>query len=247
MTGSDPFLSEHDFLDANMCDSVVQCLGRHPEAGFDRNPARPGTFVTYGRAAYLDVCLQGADADRDYYARLPDSNRTLQSLFGDLLNRLRVELGHILGDPVAYLPEQLALPGIHIFRGPGIRSAGEAGAHFDVQYQRLHFGSMVDRSVSPISFTALLEGPACGTGLQVHNVSYQDYERAYLMGRIVSLQQLVERRTSAYFPYSLGRLVVHRKLFVHCIATPGPVSADDQRITLQGHAIRSRGTWILYW
>lgn len=240
-------ITEHPFLDVAACEALVEVLNRNSHLAVDRGPVSPGRFVTYGRAAYLDVCLTGADPERNYYRIVSSSNLILRSILGTVLDDLRTAIGDVVGGPTVYLQDQLALPGIHIFRSHGIRSAGEAGAHFDVQYQKLALPQPPDRDVHPISFTVLLRAPACGTGLQVHNVSYEDYERAYLMGRIVSLEQLIARRTSAYYPYTVGTLVVHHGLLVHCIATPGPVALTDERITLQGHGIRCGGAWILYW
>ena len=247
MKGPAAHITEHPFLDAAECEALAEALNRNSHLALDRGPASPGCFVTYGRAAYLDVCLKGADPERNYYSVVASSNLGLRSIIGPVLDDLRTAIGDIVGEQTVYLPDQLALPGIHIFRGHGIRSAGEAGAHFNVQYQKLALPQAPDRDAQPISFTVLLRAPACGTGLQVHNVSYQDYERAYLMGRIMSLGELVGRRTSAYYPYAVGTLVVHHGLLVHCIATPGPVATTDERITLQGHGIRCGGTWILYW
>jgi hypothetical protein len=101
-----------------------------------------------------------------------------------------------------YRPKHYALPGIHLFRGSGIKGAGEAGTHFDVQYQKMNFSPPPDAGAPPLSITVPLRLPANGTGLRVHDVSYADYERAYRMGRINSVEQLVQRRTSAYYAYS---------------------------------------------
>src|SRR5450755_2024524 len=132
-------ITEHPFLDETCCGSLVERLDAHREVALDRNPQKPGSFVTYGRAAYLDVCLERADPERDYFGVVAESNRALQSVLAGFYDDLRTELQRLLGEPVAYEPEFLALPGVHIFRGLGIRSASEAGAHFDVQYQKLRF------------------------------------------------------------------------------------------------------------
>ncbi len=168
----------------------------------------------------------------------------LQSALGGFYETLRVKLAEILGEPVGYEPKFLAMPGIHIFRGAGIRSPGEAGAHFDVQYQRLKFPVEPDSGPPPISVTVMVRAPACGTGLRVYNVSYADYERTYRLGRINSVEELVRRKTSAYHPYTPGNLFLHRGLIMHCLATPGPIRPDDERITLQAHGVRCGGTEI---
>ena len=224
MTKAAVSISEYPFLDEAMCRAVVTELEEHTELALDRSPTRPGTYITYGRAAYLDVCMSRAKPERDYYGALAVSNRGLQSILGGFLEKFRAKIELILDQPVIYEPDFLALPGVHIFRREGIRRAGEAGVHFDLQYQKLALPRPPDEDVKPISVTLPLRNPLHGTGLQVHNVSYEDYERAYKMGRITSLDQLVQRRTSAYYPYSIGTLFLHRGLVLHCLATPGPMA-----------------------
>ncbi len=242
-----PLVSEHEFLAPHACEALIAALARHPELAQDRNPSFPGSFVTYGRAAYLDFCLPRADPQRDYVDAVGHSNRGLASVLGDFLDRLRAKIEELLGEPVAYAPETLALPGVHVFRGFGIRSAGDAGYHFDVQYQRLPLPAPIDPDTPPISVTVPLRNPAHGTGLRVYNVTYDDYLRAYHQGRIAGLDDLVRRKTSAYYPYRVGTLIVHRGLVVHCLTSPGPILATDERITVQCHGIRCGGVWILYW
>jgi hypothetical protein len=240
-------ITEHSFLDQNECEAIISLLNEHPQLAIDRNPKQLETFITYGRAAYLDVCLPQAEPDRNYFSIVAQSNQLLQILLEDFYEKLRVMIEELLGDPVKYEPNLLSLPGIHIFRGSGIHSAGASGVHFDVQYQKLKFPAPLDVNIPPISFTIPLINPSNGTGLQVHDVSYEDYERAYRRGYINTFDQLVQRRTSAYYPYTIGRLFLHRGLVAHCITSPDPISHSDERITIQGHGVRSEGTWILYW
>jgi hypothetical protein len=245
--GAATIISEHDFLEPAECDALIAILERNRHLGLDRNPAMPGTFVTFGRAAYLDVCRTGVDPSTDYFGAIAQSNRSLREILGSFYERLRAMLQSLFGEPVTYEPERLALPGVHVFRGQGIRSAGEAGSHFDVQYQKLPMPGPLDPQAPPISVTIPLRNPVNGTGLQVYDVTYSDYERAYRLGRISKLEELVKRRTSAYYPYTVGRAVLHRGLVVHQLTSPGPIADDDERITLQGHGVRCGGRWILYW
>src|SRR5258706_9821077 len=124
-------VTHHPFLDEEACNSLLATLDQHRELALDRNPAKTGTFVTYGRAAYLDVCRPHVDPERDYYGCISLSNHSLQAILGDFYEQLRLMLEGLIGESMVYKPELLALPGIHIFRGSGIRGAGEAGGHFD--------------------------------------------------------------------------------------------------------------------
>jgi hypothetical protein len=247
MSFPDEAISLHQFLTREECGAVVHRLNAHAEIAIDRNPRMPGSFVTYGRAAYLDVCLPHSSSDRDYYDAIPKTNADLQRVFGELLEHLRERIAYLADEPVEFRPELLALPGIHIFRGPGIRAAGDAGNHFDVQFQKLRLPAPPDPGARPISFTVLLRGPSHGTGLRVHDVTYEEYVRAFEQGRIASLDELVARKSHSYWQYQDGELVLHHGLVVHCLSTPGTPSATDERITLQGHGVRCQGRWILYW
>lgn len=218
-----------------------------PQYAVDRRPDRAGQFVTYGRAAYLDVCLEGADPEANYYNALPRSNAGLWEMFSDFYLKLQRTLEELLGDSVTYRPDCLALPGVHVFRGEGIRGAQYGGVHFDVQYQRLRLPEELDPDAEPISVTIPLRLPSCGTGLQVHHITHADYVRAYNMGRINKLDDLARRKTSAYHSYTIGHMVLHRGLILHRLLSPGPIQASDERITVQGHGIRLKGKWILYW
>jgi hypothetical protein len=240
-------IEQHGFLSSEDCADLVRSLDEHRDLATDRRPDRPNKFVTYGRAAYLDVCMDTSDPERDYYAQLPETNRGLQGAFAPLYESLASKVAELVGGPVQYAPDALALPGFHVFRSDAIRSAAEGGAHFDVQYELLRFPVPADRGSPVISITVPIVMPAKGTGLQVYDVTHEDYVRAYRLGRIESLPELQARKTSAYYPYELGSLVLHRGLILHSLVSPGPIEEDDTRITLQCHGLRCGGTWIVYW
>ena len=50
-----------------------------------------------------------------------------------------------------------------------------------------------------------------------------------------------------FHAYQPGRLVIHTGDSVHQIAPSTYSGPDDVRITLQGHLVRVRGVWQLYW
>jgi hypothetical protein len=230
-------IERHPFLDPAECEAICARLPDHPELLRDRRPERPGTFITYGRAAYIDAGRPDSDPERDYHAIVEAENELLERLLGDLYPRLLAKLEELLGEPAVYAPELLALPGIHLFRGEGITSASGSGSHFDVQFQPLRFPRPPD-DAQPISVTLPLRLPAGGSGLRIHPLTYTDFLRG---GRVA-------REPSIYEEYEVGVLVVHRGLFLHGIAAPrrdfGP---EEERITLQCHGIRAGGTWFIYW
>jgi hypothetical protein len=241
-------ITHHAFLDELACDAVVARMHERTDLAIDRRADRPRTFLTYGRAAYLDACAPGADPQRDYHARVAEANRGMQEAFGHVYAQLRGALERLLDAPVAYAPERLALPGMHVFRGEGVPGAGHGGAHFDVQYAQLPLAPDPDPDAEPISVTVPLAIPSGGTGLRVYDVTHASYQRAWRAGRVRSVGELARRKQWAYHAYARGNLVLHRGLVLHGLSSPvARHTPDDERITLQCHGLRASGTWILYW
>jgi len=201
------------------------------------------TFFTLGLAAYLDACP--ADGGSRYYDCLPDSNSLLLSHFGVLYQSLLGALSNALSSPVE-LTSDLAYPGFHIFRGQGIVGAGNSGRHFDVQYSKIRLPRGTITS-DPVSFTLSLKLPVSGSGLEIWDFTVSDFVRAYLSGRASSVEEYADRRTRSYYSYSIGQLFMHRGLWLHRLNSPGVILADDERITLQGHALQTEGVWFAYW
>jgi hypothetical protein len=238
-------ISQLQVLDVSECDAVLTRVRSLRERWLDRSVGRRGTFFTLGRAAYLDVCLAGADAEVDYYQAIPANNRMLMEAFADLFERMRGLLEVRLGAPVRYA-SHLAAPGFHIFLGVGIARAGQASSHFDVQYTRLRLGADPDLC-SPISFTLPLRIPAAGSGLDTWNVSLADYENARRRGLARSQDDYAARKVKAYHAYTPGVLVLQEGLILHRLTSPGRIEPEDERITFQGHGLRFNGEWVLYW
>jgi hypothetical protein len=240
-------ITRHPLLDRRECEDIRGRLPDHPALARQRNPERPGSFVIYGRAAYIDAAPPHSEPERDYHAMVGLENRRLEAMLGDLYPRLQSRLELVLGDPVAYAPELLALPGLHVFRGEGIAAASRSGNHFDLQFQFLRFPTARDE-VEPISVTLPLRLPPGGSGLRIFSLTQTDFLRAHRMGLATSTEELAARKPSVYEEYEVGTMVVHRGLYLHGIEAPRQAyAADEERITLQCHGIRAGGTWYVYW
>lgn len=192
-----------------------------------------GGFFTLGRNAYQDVAAS-SDPDRDYYARVRESNALLIAHFGALLERVRSRFADLLGEP-AELATDLALPGFHIFLRSALSTRGAGSLHMDQQQHALRWPAPC-YDVPPVSFTLAIALPAAGGGLDV----WEPHACA-------DVADLAAHGPTAYYPYERGTLVVHDGLTLHSIAPPARLADDDERITLQGHARRLGGRWILYW
>jgi len=234
-----PLLSEQE------CVLAVAEIYRMRSHWLDRSVRNQQSFFTLGRAAYLDVCLPGSDANAQYYSKLEASNATLREGFGFLYERILNAMTGLIGNSVDY-GQELAMPGFHLFFGSGIVSAGEGGSHFDIQYSALRLPEPID-PVEPISFTLALQLPTHGSGLETWNITEQEFNKALARGLTHSLEEYRARKIRAFHTYRTGWLFIHRGLILHRLCSPGPILSTDARITLQGHGLRIRGRWILYW
>jgi hypothetical protein len=245
--GEDDMLSHHSFLDPGECEEICGRLPEHSHLGRERNPDRPGSFVIYGRAAYIDADPPRSDPEVDYHAMVGAENRRLEAMLGDLYPRLRAKLEELLGEPVAYAPDLLALPGLHVFRGEGIAAASAVHCHFDIQYRFLRFPAERDEA-DPISVTLPLRLPAGGGGLRLYDVTYAEFVQAERTQESVSADDLVAGKQHLYEDYEVGTMVVQRGLYFHGIGAPRQhYEAAEERITLQCHGIKAGGIYYIYW
>ncbi|MDY1548717.1 hypothetical protein [Luteibacter sahnii] len=247
MSEAPDYITEHAVFDAGTCRAVLDALPKAAGAYVDRYPATPGKFVTYGRAAYLDICMPDADAQEQYYSKVAASNRVLMDAMGEMYAQLKSVVGGILGAPVTYRPDVLGVPGLHVIRGDAINITQGFGVHFDTQYERLRLPVPMDEDTYPISFTLPLLMPKNGTGLQVYDLNSKDLGRLSDPGETRSLSELAQLCGSRYLPYSVGTLVFHHGLLGHHAASSAVAGEDDERITVQGHGVLCGGEWILYW
>ncbi len=233
-------MMEIEITSPDECDRVVSALHRLRKHWIPRG-AQHCPFFTFGAASYLDDAAE-------YRRIVPVYNRLLKQHFGALIETLLSTLARELEAPVA-LDERLAMPGFHIWQGPGIFTTPTASTHFDIQYERLEWPNSpppdFDRS---ISFTLPLRLPRRGGGLNLWNLTLPQYVAiCQKAGEWVDIEALARSEVPRYHSYSPGRLVLHSGHILHRIAPVADVDPDDQRITLQGHGLKSGGKWVFYW
>ena len=230
-------------LAPRICDDAVARL----ESCRDRWIRRQRGFHTVGVAAYLDVC-QGTPemADEHYYRRLPSWNEFLEAEFGDVLESVRAAIERTF-DGEARFEASVALPGFHVFEIGGITTRDQPSSHFDHQHRKLRWPFRL-KEERLLSFTLALRLPRAGGALDVWDVSEAEVFRLLRLGRYVSLEGLSVTRQVHRHEYSVGTMVVQTVPLLHRIAKVDAVCDDDQRITLQGHAVLDpEGRWVLYW
>ncbi|HEX8502111.1 MAG TPA: hypothetical protein VF659_16115 [Pyrinomonadaceae bacterium] len=206
----------------------------------------PSDFYTLGVASYIEFC-NPAGAHVEYYDKARRYNPVLKEYFGGLLENVRGTLERQLGEPVSYM-EEFAIPGFHIWLTDAIPTRASASVHFDLQYQSLNWPSpgAVEYD-KPVSFTLPIRLPERGGGINVWDVSYREIMSLSEQAVPVDVDTMRSARPQFQYEYSLGRLVMHSGHFLHQIAPVPEVRPGDERITLQGHALRCGGQWQVYW
>lgn len=233
-----------EILTPGQCEEI--CAAVHMLRSFWTQVHEASQFFTLGVASYIEFSRPG-DAAVRYREKLLHSNPLLKEYFSGMLEYVRGTLQSQLGEPVAF-EEELARPGFHIWLTEAIPTQPTASVHFDLQYQQL--GWPADGGVdyaSPISFTLPVRLPVGGGGMNVWNLHYREVEELTARGVPVNVHELRETREREQYTYHLGRLVIHSGHFLHQIAPVEQVEPGDERITLQGHALRRGGRWLLYW
>lgn len=229
--------SRHPFLEPDSAAAIAKLVHEAERFWIRRHPTA-GSF-TLGAACYLDVPTDGIQT---YYRRATAGNSILRRRFSGILEETRKKFEEIFGEKFEYT-SRFALPGFHIFRGGEGFESLEPKIHFDLQDLDLDWDDDGARPEDArLSFTIPVELPASGAGLWVWDVEYSNVQG-------MTREQVLATSPSppTLMPYALGALVIHSGDRLHQIAKTELGSADEARITLQGHARRTNGTWLLYW
>lgn len=198
-------------------------------------------FFTLGVASYIDAAADGFAA---YSAAAEASNRLLEEHFGDVYERLTAAVGEHLGSPVGF-HHAFARPGFHVFLSHEMFGAPSASLHFDRQYEHLDWSALGEVDFDQqLSYTLTVALPARGAGLLVWNVNDLDLRP---LDEAEKKEVMRRNRVPEVHPYRLGGLALHSGHQLHQIAPMKEMGPDDERITLQGHALPAGGRWILYW
>ena len=199
-----------------------------------QKPAIP--FYTLGAASYIDATAQRSK----YLHKVQTYNPILFMHFGWLYQRLSQQLTKYLQTPIAY-PNHLALPGFHIFQSSKLFEQAIASVHYDLQYKLIDWQDSADFT-NPISFTLAIALPQFGGGLNMWKINYSE-----TLNNQALIEQLTASSPPNFYPYELGSLVIHSGHILHQISPCINIQPNDERITLQGHAIFNKGSWQLYW
>ncbi len=250
------WITDIDFLSPGECAAVRQALGGMREHWIQRHPVAP--FFTVGAANYFDIAFNPL---LPYYRMAARYNRILLDAMPWLYDRILDAVERNLGARAEYRPN-LAIPGFHIFlgddafhsprdlthvewfRAKGNKDVVGNAIHCDTAHLVVDWGSRDGLDIEhPISITVSIALPESGAGL-----NYWDFglERTNGMPQD-QLRELLLASPKHYHPYRLGGMVVHSGLRYHQMAPMPAMKPGDERITLQGHGVRSNGVWQLFW
>src|SRR5262245_20448322 len=231
-------LANLDLLTEEECATVRSQVYEQSNHWIRRKRMLP--FFSLGAASYLDASLENPFI---YIELARSCNPHLAKPFQWLHKRVCDRLSDFLHAPVE-LHSRLALPGFHLFQAhPAFASDDSASAHWDLQFQKILWNGETPDCSQPLSFTLPVCLPTGGGGLHMWDISYWD-AGALAESKRDQIRRMFERQ---YYPYSLGKLVLHSGLYLHQIAPMKDALAGEERITYQGHALRFGDMWRLYW
>jgi hypothetical protein len=197
-------------------------------------------FFTLGAATYRDAQTNGLAAYREKARAM---NPILQERFGWLYERLHAALSDAFGAPF-FFDEELALPGFHVFQYHESFTKPVASVHFDLQQNQLDWSRHEEVDLdTPLSLTLSIRLPSAGAGLRLWPLTLVETARMTKD----EFRGVVARTEPELHTYREGWFVVHSGSQLHQIAPALGMRADDERITLQAHALPTARGYVLYW
>ncbi|MGD1909807.1 MAG: hypothetical protein ACFB2X_02745 [Rivularia sp. (in: cyanobacteria)] len=230
-------VSTIDLLTEEECLKIRSVVDNLQEYWVQRAPDLP--FYSLGAASYLDAVEDNAI----YYQKVKLYNPILSDNFDWLYQKLAQKLSSILDDPVIF-QETLALPGFHIFKAHKAFEQPMASTHRDLQYKLLNWEEpeKIDFN-NTLSLTLAIALPHDGGGLLTWDLHHDNMQTI----TNEQINSIIAQGAKHYHPYEIGKFVLHSGHEVHQIAPGQNLQPLDERITLQGHCLRTQDSWWFYW
>ncbi len=118
-----------------------------------------------------------------------------------------------------------------------------ASFHFDLQYDFLYRNYKGADLSQPFSFTLAITLPISGAGMTMCDLRYSEVKDV-APGQVL---QIAAKRKQSMISYKVGSMLVHSGHHYHKLSAMSDLQPEDERITLQGHAICCDGNWQIYW
>lgn len=232
-------IQNFELLDAPTCAAITQKIHELRAHWVHRHPSAP--FYTLGAAAYLDGDKQGA---KHYQSEIKRTRGLMLAHFGPLYETLLQVLRTALEAECEYHPNY-GLPGFHIYQAHPIFEQRMGTVHIDRQFDDTGGLGLNDVDLQrQYSMTLALRLPQSGGGLKVWPVN-----GLALIGADSARRSSVldSKPKAVYHPYKVGTLALHSGALIHQIAPIKQLQPDDERLTLQAHAVWADGRWLVYW
>lgn len=226
-----------NIFDKEQCSKVCDSVEKLKEHWINRGGYFEYPFYSLGTASYMDA------KDGRYYDWVKKYKPILQAEFDWLYKKIQSYLEQELGKTAIYHQKQ-ALPGFHIFLGDELFEIPIASRHVDLQYRDLDWGDLKYNPQDCFTFTIYFKLPQNGGGLYLWDYFYQDLIDLDPLAREAKLSEA----ESYYYKFTEGDMVIHSGHRYHQIAAMEDPQEQDQRISLQGHAILANDSiYYLYW
>ena len=231
-------IQNFELLDAPTCAAITQKIHALRAHWVHRHPTAP--FYTLGAAAYLDGDKQGA---KHYQSEIKRTRGLMAAHFGPLYETLLQVLRTALEAECEYHPNY-GLPGFHIYQAHPIFEQRMGTVHIDRQFDDTGGLGLNEVDLQrQYSMTLALRLPQSGGGLKVWPVN----GLALIGADSARRSSVLESKPKAvYHPYKIGTLALHSGALIHQIAPIKQLQPDDERLTLQAHAVWADGRWLVY-
>ena len=232
-------IQNFELLDAPTCAAITQKIHALRAHWVHRHPTAP--FYTLGAAAYLDGDKQGA---KHYQSEIKRTRGLMAAHFGPIYEALLQVLRTALEAECEYHPNY-GLPGFHIYQAHPIFEQRMGTVHIDRQFDDTGGLGLNEVDLQrQYSMTLALRLPQSGGGLKVWPVN----GLALIGADSARRSSVLESKPKAvYHPYKVGTLALHSGALIHQIAPIKQLQPDDERLTLQAHAVWADGRWLVYW
>lgn len=231
-------------LTGSQCEQIREQVHALKEHWIARNSTR--TFFTLGAAPY-DINY-ATDSQEVYFQRAGCYRGLLVESFGSLYSTVQDLLTRHLRASIQY-SRSLALPGFSIWLADAIPTIqNPAHLHFDTHY--LHYCAGLEDSLKQISFTLPIRLPHEDSGLRMWELTLDEFVTALEHGEVAGvgdLARIAQRGELTVVRYKPGTLVIHSGNQLHQVQEIEGAIENDERLTLQGHAVYRKGAWELFW
>lgn len=202
-------------------------------------------YYTLGAASYLDI--RDPKLPDLYFENIKKYNSLLRSEFNFLYEKLSKAIEtHI--EKKACFHESFALPGFQIYQADWLFEEALGPYHCDLHYCLLDWQGLEFNPSDNLSFTASIRLPKSGGGVYMWEQRYEAPENLSFEEHRQHMYDIeLSEKGRTYYQYQEGNIFFHSGNLYHQIAPIENIQNEDERITLQGHAVLSEDTYHIFW